>query len=165
MSAGRADAPLATTQEMTPRAAEFFAAYYGQGPRRSLRKLANDNGMSAAQLRQLFTWSSKYDWPGRIRAMAEAQLEEATELRRGIYLRALREYERRTDDSMIQAFHLNDLNSIYDRVKPSEPKSTTSVNVGIAVDVRKAAEAAAAELGVDVEVVLAETSRMVEEMT
>ncbi|MDF2757511.1 MAG: hypothetical protein K0S99_142 [Thermomicrobiales bacterium] len=110
-------------------AAEMFAAYVGLGPQRSLRKLAADFPNPSSKLRQLVTWSSKYGWQDRIKALAEDELEEAVELRRGIYLRILREYDRRTEEYMLRAAKLDEMHGVYDRVKPAEP--TTGVNVGV----------------------------------
>lgn len=113
----------------TPKAAQAWADYLALGPDRSLAKLhttyvADSNGgKPAANLRQLEYWSTQHGWQDRLKAIADAQAAEATELRRATYLTILREYHRRYgNDDTVQAARTPDLHGVYDRVRPEDPK-------------------------------------------
>jgi len=107
--------------EMTPKAAAAFAEYYALGDSRSLAKLC---GGASSKLRQLQYWSAKYGWQDRI---VELETEKVAAMVRGaaakrgrLYVRALDEYLRRTEPGDIEELPLNEVNSIYDRVRPAE---------------------------------------------
>ncbi len=107
-------------------ARQAWADYLAMGADRSLDKLAAQyrNGTTAALTRRrrtLATWSVDYGWQDRLRAIADEQAAEAAEVRRSIYLRTIREYDRRTGEAMIQAMHLDSIHGVHDRMKPDAP--------------------------------------------
>jgi hypothetical protein len=121
----------AVTDAMQPRetaaAKAAYAAYVALGPSRSLAKLRDalivqgHTGKPSAILRQLEAWSSQHGWQRRLADMAEAQLAEAEDLRRSVYLTILREYARRFgENGMADAARTDELHGVYDRVKPAE---------------------------------------------
>jgi hypothetical protein len=113
---------------MTPKAEEAFADYVAQERPRSLERLAAERvrrGLgksSEGQKRTLEKWSAQFGWQERIRRLAEAKLNEANETRADIYLRAIREYDRRTRNEMIAAMKLHDIHGVHDRVKFPDPQ-------------------------------------------
>jgi hypothetical protein len=113
---------------MTPKAAESFAAYVALGSQRTLAKVAADQVRQgygktvATRTRILEGWSVEYGWQERLRLMSEAKLNEANELRADIYLRIIREYDRRTRDAMAAAMKLPDLHGVHDRIKFPDPE-------------------------------------------
>lgn len=108
-------------EQMTPKAAASFVEYYSMGSGRSLRRLAEQSGVNVGLLER---WSARYDWQDRIVELEERELDDlartAARKRSRVYMRTLGEYERRTVDEAIVALALNDLNSIYDRMRPAE---------------------------------------------
>lgn len=110
----------------TARAVNAFADYVALGPGRSIRKLhdayviAAGDGKPAENVRQLERWSADHNWQGRLAAMEADRLAAGQEIRTALYLRALTEYDRRTDGTLIEAAPLDAIHAIYDRVRPTE---------------------------------------------
>lgn len=125
------DSPAPHELTMTAKAEEAFADYVALERPRSLERLAKERvrqgvgQSSSGQKRQLEKWSAQYGWQERIRRLAESKLNEANETRADIYLRVIREYDRRTRDEMAAAMRLHDLHQLHDRVKFPDPQRVT----------------------------------------
>jgi len=124
------------TPKETPKAAEAFAAYVALGPKRSLRRLAdeyvtqNRYKTTATAFNSLRDWSRIHGWQERLREAAEARssamLDEAADLNTETYLAICREYHERIRDEMAAAWKVGDLHPLFDRVKPA-PKASATV--------------------------------------
>lgn len=153
--------------QMTPKAAQAFDDFVALGPTRSLRKLYERYRQQtvskppSSRLETLFEWSTKYGWQDRIAsavtALAEARLEMASEIDAGSFLKTSELIAERL--TWTTPHHLDSILDIRSAVRKPATKGAT---VTVTIEVRQAAEKVAAELGVPVDVVLAETYRMAE---
>jgi hypothetical protein len=154
--------------EMTARAAVAFADYVALGPRRSLDKLCDRYRIATEPVptRRLMTlkdWSVRFRWQHRLAvaasALVDARLDQATELDATSFLRTSELISDRLD--WTQPENLDAILKMRESVRRPAQKATTTVNVTL--DVRQAAEKVAAELGVPVDVVIAESYRLAED--
>lgn len=165
--------------EMTAKAAEMFARYIAMGPSRSLRNLAyvlveqNHYKTTTVALRSLGEWSSKYHWQSRIAAATTAKGEEiqakALEWGDSTFLRTAEELakllaELEPGNVALKMPYIDAVIKIRESVRRREPRgaqANVNVNVGLAVALRDAVNAIAAEEGLDPEEVLARAERIV----
>lgn len=117
-----------------------FADYVALGPGRSLEKLAESyrsrsESVPTRQVSTLKVWSTTHDWQARLAAMEAERLAAGQEIRTALYLRALMEYDRRTDDGLIENAAMDDIHAIYDRVRPSE-RANADLGINLTATVR-----------------------------
>jgi len=163
------------TLRPNPRAEQAFADYVAMGPSRSLRALAEayQGGIKPAPTRKLRTlaeWSTRYRWQERIAKavteLTEAKMREAAELDAASFLRT---------SEVIAAISVlmmqNPLDvSVADVVKlresvrrPVASSTTVHLNLSVDIEVRQIAERIARDRGLDVDDVLAEAMRILDD--
>lgn len=152
----------------TPKAASAFEAYVALGEGRSLRALAEQRvrqgyGRSTVNvLRVLERWSSDYHWQARIKQAAtdraNAMLEEAANIDSDTFLQSSRILNERMQ--LATSGHVDMVVKIRESVRKPTPKSGTSVNVNVSVEVREWAERIAREEGLDADQLIADAERI-----
>ena len=157
----------------TPRAAAAFSDYLALGPSRSLRALhavycrQSAHKAPTRRLETLAEWSVRYRWQerlsGAITAKTEEALAKAAEIDAQSFLRTSELLADRL--TLATPLHTDMLVQIRAAVRKPEPKAAgaTNVNVNLAVTLRAIAERVAAEQGLDVDEVLAEAERIIED--
>jgi hypothetical protein len=150
------------------KAEEWFVRYVAMGPQRSLEKLAeervsqNVSKTKLSALNQLKNWSRKHQWQNRLKELrsvqAQEMLDEAADLDADTFLRS----SRIANERMKYATHHNIdvVLKMRESVRKPAPKSGTSVNVNVSVEVQQLAEQLAAKIGVPVEDLMGDAQQL-----
>lgn len=159
-----ASSPAQPKSQETPKAAEAFRRYILLGHSRSLRKLADDltaqnyYKTSATAMAIVSNWSSKFRWQERIEQasteQAEQMLRQAADLDADTFLLSSKLLNERMKYATRD--HADAIVKWRESVRKPAPKSGTSVNVKVSVEVRQLAEQMARSLGIDAEELLRE---------
>lgn len=156
--------------QMSPKVAEFFAAYVGMGPGRNLRALAAvlvEQGhykTASTAFGQLARMSSAHRWQERLSAAITAKTEEAlakaAEIDAQSFLRTSELVAGRL--AFTDPLHVDAVIKMRESVRKPEPKgSGASINLNLSVTLRAIVERVAAERGLDPEDVLAEAEQII----
>jgi hypothetical protein len=149
------------------RAAAAFVDFVALGDDRTLPKLAemyrnSTKPVPTRQLSRLKIWSSKYNWIPRIEQfedeLAEAELRKSARLDADTFHRSSRLLNER-----MHYAHPGDTEVVIkmrESVRKPAPKSGTSVNVNVSVEVQQLAEQLAAKIGVPVEDLMGDAQQL-----
>lgn len=148
-------------RKSNPNAEQAFLDYAALGPARSLEALHRryqsvPESSPTRRLPTLKTWSVKYQWQARLEqaatARSERMLADASDLDADTFLLSSRLLNERMRYATRD--HADSIVKWRESVRKPQPKSGTSVNVKVSVEVQHLAEQMAHRLGISAEELL-----------
>lgn len=148
-------------RKSNPNAELAFAEYVNLGSGRSLEKLCDlyrsrTDSVPTKHLTTLKTWSIRYAWQNRIAdavtARSQRMLADASDLDADTFLLSSRLLNERMRYATRD--HADSIVKWRESVRKPQPKSGTSVNVKVSVEVRHLAEQMAQRLGISADELL-----------